>query len=286
MTDTLKLSDHEISPEEIIPLLADLDLLPLFIKRYIQRKLCSHIKPTEAEQVLFQKSFLIRENISNQEDLEKWLSANDISEPQLSKQMYHSLQLKQFKENRFTQQVDASFLENKLKLDEVMYSMIRTSEGAKAYELHLRLNEEEDTFADLASEFSEGVEQQMNGLIGPIELGRINPAIAERLRISKPGQLWEPFEEQGWWVILRLEKLLPAKLDQSMKDRIIDDMYNNWIKQKIKEELNLLVTNNSEVGKILTPMTSQTTQSSPAEQNPSMFKKVWDKISSSRQKDQ
>ena len=67
-----------------------------------------------------------------------------------------------------------------------MYSMIRTKEKAKASEIHLRIDEEEDTFADLASEFSEGQEQQFNGLIGPIELGRINP-IAERLRISNSG---------------------------------------------------------------------------------------------------
>ena len=72
-----------------------------------------------------------------------------------------------------------------------MYSMIRTADRAKANELYLRITEEESTFADLASNYSEGIEQQFNGLIGPIELGRINPVIAERLRVSKEGQLWD-----------------------------------------------------------------------------------------------
>ena len=118
-----------------------------------------------------------------------------------------------------------------------MYSMIRTKEKAKVNELYIRLDEEEDTFADLASEFAEGQEQQFNGLIGPIELGRINPAIAERLRISKSGQLWPPFEQDGWWVLLRLEKLYPAQLDKSMRQKILNERYEEWIQERVRVQI-------------------------------------------------
>ena len=91
--------------------------------------------------------------------------------------------------SHFGPRVEPLFLERKANLDRVMYSMLRVRERAKAVELHLRLEEEEATFADLASNFSEGSERQINGLIGPMELGRINPVLGERLRISTPGQL-------------------------------------------------------------------------------------------------
>ena len=63
-----------------------------------------------------------------------------------------------------------------------MYSIFRSKKKAKAVEIHLKIEEQESTFADLASEFSEGIEQQINGLLGPIEIGKINIEIAERLK--------------------------------------------------------------------------------------------------------
>ncbi|MFZ9464242.1 MAG: peptidylprolyl isomerase, partial [Vulcanococcus sp.] len=111
---------------------------------------------------------------------------------------------------------------------------------AKALELHLRLEEEEATFADLASTYSQGAEQQLNGLIGPMELGRINPVLAERLRISTPGQLWPPFEAEGWWVILRHERHLPAQLDAAMTQRLIGEMYEQWMFEQVSAALQAL----------------------------------------------
>ena len=73
-----------------------------------------------------------------------------------------------------------------------------------------------------------------------MEIGRINPAIAERLRISKEGQVWEPFKEQEWWVILRLEKLIPSRLDADMRVRLIDVLYEEWIKNQVLSEMQSL----------------------------------------------
>ena len=82
------------------------------------------------------------------------------------------------------------FLKRKTFLDGFTYSLIRVKTRNKAvFEIFLRLQEEESTFQDLASSFSEGVEQVLNGLIGPMELGQINPAIANKLLNSSPGQL-------------------------------------------------------------------------------------------------
>ena len=229
----LHLVDDTVAPEELVQLLDDLQLIPLVIRRSIERTCCKDIKPTEEKQIEFQRQFMSNEKISNVKSLDKWLKKKDMTEFQLSINLLRALQLEMFKEERFSPLVEQVFLERKSQIDMVMYSMIRTKERAKANELHLRIEEEEDTFADLASEFSEGMEKDYNGLIGPIELGRINPAIAERLRISNRGQLWPPFSEEGWWVLLRLEKMLPAKLDLSTRKRIINDLYEEWIHNEV-----------------------------------------------------
>ena len=91
----------------------------------------------------------------------------------MSLKLYRFLQVEKFKEEKFGSQVQNVFLKNKDNLDKVMYSIFRTKERAKAVEIHLKIEEQESTFADLASEYSEGIESQLNGLIGPIEMGKI-----------------------------------------------------------------------------------------------------------------
>ena len=257
MSRDFTLLGTQYTPEDFITLCTELNLLPLFLRRLIERKFSSDFVPSEEQQITYQKNFLNREHIVSSDDLTFWLQRNDVTEVQLSKQLFHSLQLSLFKTDKFKAEVEPLFLDSKSKLDQVMYSLIRCSERAKANEIFLRLSEEESSFATLASQYSEGYEQQVNGLIGPLEIGRINPAIAERLRISKEGQVWEPFQEQQWWVILRLEKLIPARLDSDMRVRLIDALYEEWIKKQVLSEMQSLsnspIFNHSVVSNFTSP---------------------------------
>ena len=237
MSNELSLPGRVVAVDELPGLMADLDLMPLLLRRYLERVNGNQFNPSHDEQVAFQKTFLARERITDQASLKAWLERQGISEPQMSQRLFRALQLEQFKQATFGPRVEPLFLERKANLDRVMYSMLRVRERAKAVELHLRLEEEEATFADLASNFSEGSERQINGLIGPMELGRINPVLGERLRISTPGQLWPPFEAEGWWVLLRHERHLPAQLDPPMQQRLIDEMYELWMRDQVSAAL-------------------------------------------------
>ena len=237
MTAPLVLAGTPVLPADLPQLLAQLDLWPLVLRRWIDRQHSVPFKPTEAEQITYQQTFLARERITDQASLAAWLQRQGITEPQMSQWLFRALQLEQFQQTTFGPRVEPLFLERKAGLDRVTYSLLRVRERAKAVELHLRLQEEEATFADLASTYSEGIEQQFNGLIGPMELGRINPVLAERLRISTPGQLWPPFEAEGWWVILRHERHLPAQLDQAMQQRLLSEMYEFWMREQVSAAL-------------------------------------------------
>lgn len=237
---TLLLAGTPIPLDQLPALLQELDLMPLLLRRHIERCNAAGLIPTHEQQVAFQQAFLARERITDQASLSAWLQRQAISEPQMSRRLFEALQLELFQQATFGPRVEPLYLERKASLDRVTYSLLRVKERAKALELHLRLQEEEATFADLASTYSEGVEQQLNGLIGPMELGRINPVLAERLRISTPGQLWPPFEAEGWWVILRHERHLPAQLDAAMTQRLIAEMYEQWMFEQVAAALQAL----------------------------------------------
>lgn len=125
----------------------------------------------------------------------------------------------------------------KSQLDRIIYSLIRVTDGGMAQELYFRILEGEQTFAQLAQQYSEGSEAQTGGLIGPVELSVPHPALAQRLRVAQPGKVNPPVRLEQWWVILRLEKFIPAQLDEAMKQKLLNELFLTWLDQQVQERV-------------------------------------------------
>tara|TARA_B100001287_G_C22544604_1_gene463806 strand:- start:3 stop:830 length:828 start_codon:yes stop_codon:yes gene_type:complete len=231
------IDNFEISINDIPKYLDRFNLLPNFVRALIENKITSHIEPNSDQQVEYQLKFLSRNNLKNKHQLSNWLDKNGLDDKRLSLLIYDNLKLEMFKDEKFNDLVESEFLNKKNSLDKVMYSIIRVKSKLEAEEIYLKLEEQEESFSDLAAKYSEGIEKNFNGIIGPLEIGVINPELSERLKISKKGQLWPPFNSQNWWVIMRLERFLPAKLDDNMRIKLKEILYENWIQKKIVKVL-------------------------------------------------
>lgn len=231
------IDDFEISLNDIPKYLDRVNLLPNFVRAVMESKLTSHIQPNSDEQVEYQIKFLARNNLNNKHQLSSWLDKNGLDDKRLSLLIYDNLKLERFKDEKFNNLVESEFLSKKSSLDKVMYSIIRVKTKLEAEEIYLKLEEQEESFSELAEKYSQGVEKNFNGIIGPLEIGVLNPELSERLKISKKGQLWPPFHCQNWWVVMRLEKFLPAKLDDNMRIKLKESLYENWIQKKIVKVL-------------------------------------------------
>jgi hypothetical protein len=40
---------------------------------------------------------------------------------------------------------------------------------------------------------------------------------------------------EDWYVIIRLEKYFPAQLDATVRKQLINEMFENWVREQIKE---------------------------------------------------
>jgi parvulin-like peptidyl-prolyl isomerase len=52
---------------------------------------------------------------------------------------------------------------------------------------------------------------------------------------SQPQQLSPPTQINNVLVIVRLEKLLPAQLDRSMRQRLLNERFNQWLQEQMTE---------------------------------------------------
>jgi parvulin-like peptidyl-prolyl isomerase len=155
------------------------------------------------------------------EQRSQWLQQHGLSEEELDRMAARTWQWLMWCRERWGSGLETIFLRRKAEFDRVSYSMLRLRDAELAAELYQQIKEGESLFSDLASTFSEGPEKHSGGLLGPVPLSQPHPALAKLLQVSKPGQLWPPKRHEGWWLIVRLEKLLPASLDTNLQKTLL-----------------------------------------------------------------
>jgi parvulin-like peptidyl-prolyl isomerase len=127
-------------------------------------------------------------------------------------------------ENHYGQQVEAYFLQRQPQLEQVVFRTIRLRQQGLAEELYLRLIDNEESFGNLASRYSIGDERFTRGLVGPLPISQPHPnvrAVLERLKI---GDVSPPFVADNTILLLRLEHRIPARLDEAMRQQLLQEL--------------------------------------------------------------
>ena len=143
------------------------------------------------------------------ESMEQWsemLTDLDRSHDEVIDRLERMIRRQEFIRERFAPKAEARFLERKSELDQVVYSLLRLGNSFLARELYLQIESGESNFADLAKNYAEGPERNTNGIVGPVSMTQAHPVLVEKLRVSRPGVLLEPFRIADWWLVVRLER--------------------------------------------------------------------------------
>lgn len=204
-------------------------MLPQFLNEQIIDQAIAPIECTAAETANAYHQFRVENHLMDELVYQAWLKHHHLTEAQFKDIATRPIRIEKFKRMQWGHKVSGYFLEHKHRLDQVVYSVLRTSSLEVALELYYRILEGEQSFSELACQYSEGPEAMTGGLTGPIELADVPAMVAELLRISQPGQLWEPIPIAEWSVILRLERYIPAQLDEAMYQRLLDEFFEAWL---------------------------------------------------------
>ena len=60
-----------------------------------------------------------------------------------------------------------------------------------------------------------------------------HPILAEKLRISRPGELLEPFCIGDWWIVARLERYAAARFDDSTAKSITKELFKSEWRRRL-----------------------------------------------------
>ena len=189
--------------------------------------------PVEEEKALM-AAFLERRGISDDEHVPGWLQERGLVFDDLRILATQKRRLQRLVRCRWDDEVEVRFLQRKPELDQVVYSLLRVDSEDLAAELHHQIAEGEADFDALAPLHSQGPERHCRGQIGPLPLAAGHDSLVSRLRRGRPGQLFEPFQAGESWVVLRLEQFLPAELNEPTRERMMGELFEEWLEQRVR----------------------------------------------------
>lgn len=240
MSVVLEVDNQVYTAEDLVPLLTQYQMLPKLAQEILIDRVIAEVECTAEEKALAHNQFCQQNQLTSDEQVDSWLNSQGMSHEQLQKLITKRLRLEKYKQEHWDDQVDAHFIKRKSQLDRVVYSLIRVEKPEVAQELYFRIKDDENTFSALAMEYSLGTEAQTGGLIGPVEINAPHPKIAQILATCQPGKLVPPTRVGEWIVIVRLENYLSAKLDPTMRQRMLDELFNRWINEATKQKVSFL----------------------------------------------
>ncbi len=249
MAQALLLGNRTINPEEIISLLGGYQLLPQLGRFIIIDEAIAAIELTSSERAIAIEQFDNKYQLPSLAERSDWAKRFGMTQEQLDALATRELRIEKFKIATWGHQLESYFLTHKSKLDKVIYSLLRVTEAEVAQELYFRIKAGEQSFSELAREYSTGPEAQTGGLLGPVELSMPHPTLARMLSISQPGQLLPPTRLGEWFVILRLEKFIPAQLDEAMRQQLLNHLFEAWIQELVTGEMEKYATAQSQRGR-------------------------------------
>lgn len=231
---TIQVANQTITAEEIIPLLTDYQMLTKLKRELLIDRAIQSIKCTSTEKAQVVQQFYRQNGLALDSDDDSWFRKHCMTSEQLKALAIRQFKIEKFKQVTWGDKLGAYFIRRKRQLDRVVFSLIRTQKLDLAQELYFRLQAKEQSFADLAQKYSQGLESLIGGFVGPIELGNLPSTLAEFLSTSQPNRVC-PISHGEWQMIVRLEKVIPAQLDRLMHQKLLNELFELWLSQQLSQ---------------------------------------------------
>lgn len=189
--------------------------------------------------------FRLRSGLADPEQFQHWLTLQGIDYGVFESQAVVSLKLEKLKQQISTAQLETCFAEQQHFLDQVDLHYLVISEVELAQSIQARL---------AAGEMAEAVAAELRA-IAPSEAATPDPRVVIKRDVLRrqqlrpeiqaavetaPLQQWVgPIEMGNHQCVLRVEQVLPARLDEGVRQELQELLFNQWVASKLK---NMTVT--------------------------------------------
>lgn len=233
MNLALQIGDNRISGDRVLQQLHEAQLLPQLLREMVIDELIDRVAtennidltPNQAE---FDRLY---------EQVTEISPFQGMNTEQLATITSRTLKLHKFKQVGWGHKISSYYPTVQDQLYRVSYSIFQAEDGLLAQEVFFRIQSGEQSFAQLAIEYSIDPSAPRGGNVGPCLTREIPPAIAKVIAQLSPGELSPLFQLDRNYGFIRLNELIKPQLDESTHQALIDELFENWIQAQIATEV-------------------------------------------------
>ncbi len=231
MNKVLQIGDVQIACSQVLAHLQGSPLLPQLLQEIATEELIDRIAaelqldlaptPPEFEQLSAQVAGIV--------------TFQGMNSTQIAAITTRTLKLQKFKQAGWGNRIGEYFQLVQPQLHRVTYSILLVEDGLLAQELFFRIQSGEQSFAELAIEYSQDDTAPQGGLIGPILTKNVAPEIIQVLSQLTPGGLSPLFQLGHHYGFIRLNQIISPQLDEHLAQVLLDELFDNWIQTQLPQ---------------------------------------------------
>lgn len=244
MTDLIKIDDEIITADSFITLLKLSGRFDNLMEEIIKDKLAVHearrkkIEITAEE--IQERADQIRRvwGLHRASDTIKWLDAKGVTlddfEQFVTDILYHEKIMEQISDDRA---IEEYFSLNSPKFDSIIISHILVDSEGKAKELMAILEDDPDSFADMAREHSLADTSSEGGYIGKVLRGALQSDIESKVFNASEGDLLGPFPsaDENFFEIFIINSKTSSELNEDTREEVRRIVRDEWLTDCAKE---------------------------------------------------
>jgi parvulin-like peptidyl-prolyl isomerase len=167
-----------------------------------------------------------------------WLSKHRITVEDWTQGIRFALLENKLKEHLFGASVDSHYLSNRKDYRRIALSQILVRELSDAMTIVSKLQEYKAAFCALAIEYSKGQQsKEKGGFAGIHFLSKVMPEVAQAISEAKEGEVVGPLQTRLGYHIIKVEKWFPVELNESVREEILESLFQAWLRERITSEV-------------------------------------------------
>lgn len=216
-------------------------ILEIAQQHILKRETSSLLEPSSVDIDQVSMEVRLQQKLVNPDQFQQWLTANNTTYDDFRNQIIYRLKIDQLKKQIAAPQLQEHFEQQKQQLDRAVLSRIVVDDPELAQNLKNDVESGAD-FTQLAKQNSVVDDAIVGGVMGPVSYGQMPPIIREAIGNTEVGQIVGPVEIDQRYCLLKVEKILPATLDDALRKQLENKIFEQWLAEKVKNakiELNV-----------------------------------------------
>jgi parvulin-like peptidyl-prolyl isomerase len=170
------------------------------------------------------------------EDTRAWLAQEHLTLTDLETRFERELLRRKLTDGIDLPQVERYFAENRSFFDRCVLSQLVVEREGVAQELLSQIQDEGADFGVLARKHSLHKDsRQAGGFLGVVGRKALTPAVEAAVFGAAAGSTIGPFATPQGWILVRVEQLLPATLDDATAATIRGHLFNAWLATQVRQ---------------------------------------------------